>query len=320
MAETARLVRFDDATPREMLAAVPCSLVIGNFDGVHRGHQAVLREAVAHAKASGLSACVLTFEPHPASVVGGRFAPALLTTFEGRAELAGALGVDCVYVRHFDRAFASWSPERFASDLVAGALGAKVVVVGEDFRFGARRAGDLALLRAQGARLGFETRVHAVVSDARGAFSSTRARDAISAGRVEEATEVLGRPHTVSGLVVHGDGRGRTIGVPTANLEQVPELLPANGVYAVRLDVVDDAGVAGSLGAGVTNVGVRPTVNGTTRRVEAHLFDFEGDLYARRLRLHFVTRIRDEKKFGGIDELRTQIKNDMAEARARLGA
>jgi riboflavin kinase/FMN adenylyltransferase len=316
----ARLVRVAGGTTSEVLGARPCTLVVGNFDGVHRGHQTVLSEAVAHARASGLAPCVLTFDPHPAVVVG-RGAPPLLTTFERRCELMGDLGVERVYVRQFDAEFAAWSPERFARDLVAGALEAKVVVVGENFRFGAKRAGDLAMLRAQGALLGFETRVHSVAADAHGAFSSTRARDAIAAGKVDEATVALGRPHALSGVVVHGDGRGRTIGVPTANLGNVPELLPANGVYAVRVDALDDAtGDARPLGTGVTNVGVRPTVDehGSSRRVETFLFDFDADLYGQRLRVHLVARIRDEKKFGGIEELKAQIARDIARAREVL--
>jgi riboflavin kinase/FMN adenylyltransferase len=222
-------------------------------------------------------------------------------------------------VRRFDAEFAAWSPERFVRDLVAGVLAARVVVVGENFRFGAKRAGDLAMLRSEGARLGLEARVHSVAADAQGAFSSTRARDAIAAGRVDEAVQVLGRPHSVSGVVVHGDGRGRTIGVPTANLEGVPELLPSNGVYAVRVDGLAPEGSAGParpLGAGVTNIGVRPTVDGTTRRIETYLFDFSGDLYGQRLRVHLLSRIRDEKKFAGLDELKAQIARDIDAARA----
>jgi riboflavin kinase/FMN adenylyltransferase len=203
-------------------------------------------------------------------------------------------------------------------------LAAKVVVVGENFRFGAKRAGDLAMLRSEGARLGFEARVHSVAADADGAFSSTRARDAVAAGRVDEVAQVLGRPHSVSGVVAHGDGRGRTIGVPTANLEGVPELLPSNGVYAVRVDVLAAEGSSGDprpLGAGVTNVGVRPTIEqqqqqSVTRRIETHLFDFAGDLYGQRLRVHLLSRIRDEKKFAGLDELKAQIARDIEAARA----
>jgi riboflavin kinase/FMN adenylyltransferase len=318
MAGTARLVAVDDDTSGEALHAVPCSLVVGNFDGMHKGHQAVLREAVANARSSGLAACVLTFDPHPGAVVG-RGAPPLLTTLARRAELAGELGVERVYVRRFDASFAAWPPDRFARDLVSATLKAKVVVVGENFRFGAKRAGDLAMLRTQGALLGFEAREHSVAADEQGAFSSTRARDAIAAGRVDEARRVLGRPHSVSGVVVHGDGRGRTIGVPTANLEEVPELLPGNGVYAVEVDALDAlTGESRPLGGGVTNVGTRPTVGGTARRVETHVFAFAGDLYGSRMRVHLVARIRDEKKFAGIDELKAQIARDMDEGRRLL--
>ena len=199
-----------------------------------------LRQAVDHARSLGLSANVLTFDPHPAGVVGGG-APQRLTTLERRAELVGELGIDRVYVRRFDTAFAAWQPERFARDLVVGALRAKIVVVGENFRFGAKRAGNLTLLRDLGAQLGFDVLVHAVASDAHGRYSSTRAREAVVAGNLEEVRRVLGRPHSVSGVVAHGDERGRTIGVPTANLADIPELLPPNGVYAVTVDQVDAA-------------------------------------------------------------------------------
>jgi riboflavin kinase/FMN adenylyltransferase len=324
MAQVARLVRIDDATTAAAIAAVPCSLIVGNFDGMHRGHQFVLGEAVRYARAHGLEACVLTFDPHPATVVG-RGAPPVLTTLGRKAELAGEIGVQRVYVRRFDAAFAAWSPERFARDLVVGTLLARVVVVGENFRFGARRAGDLPLLEAQGAVLGFEARVHSVAADDHGAFSSTRARDAVAAGLVDEAADVLGRPHAVSGVVVHGDARGRTIGVPTANLDGVEELLPKNGVYAVRVDLVGErSGDVGPdvkpIGSGVTNVGVRPTVEGSGRRVEAHVLDAppDLDLYGKRLRVHFVARLRDERKFASIDELKAQIVDDIAQARARL--
>ena len=303
------LIRLDDAKPGD---ARPSTLVVGNFDGVHRGHQAVLREAVEAAGASGLQACVLTFDPHPAAVVGAG-APPMLTTIERRAELLAALGVDRVYVRRFDAAFAAWSPERFARDLVADALQARVVVVGANFRFGAKRAGDLTLLRQLGTQLGFEARVHAVASDAGGQFSSSRAREAVAAGDLDEVMRVLGRPHSLSGVVVRGDERGRTIGFPTANLGDVPELLPPDGVYAVRV---------GGRGGGVTNIGLRPTVakSGGPRTIETHLLDFAGDLYGARLRIELVARLRGEAKFGSLDELKAQIARDVQRAREVVGA
>lgn len=307
----AALLRIDDATaPPE---AGPCALVVGNFDGVHQGHQAVLREAVEAAKAASLATSVLTFDPHPAAVVGPG-APPRLTTLERRSELMGELGVRSVFVRRFDAAFAAWLPERFVRDLVVAALRARVVVVGQNFRFGAKRAGDLALLRKLGAELGFDVRVHATAADARGPYSSTRAREAIAAGDVAEAAHVLGRPHALSGLVVHGDERGRSIGFPTANLEAA-EMLPADGVYRTAVDEIGPGGAARRLAAGVTNVGVRPTVGGGRRNVETYLLDFERDLYGATLRVHLLARIRGEQRFGSLDELKAQIARDVAAAR-----
>jgi riboflavin kinase/FMN adenylyltransferase len=231
----------------------------------------------------------------------------------------GALGVERVFVRPFDGEFAGWEPERFARDLVAGALGARFVVVGQNFRFGAARAGDLALLQELGKKLGFEVSVHPTASDAHGRFSSTRAREAIAAGNMEEAAAVLGRPHALSGVVVHGDERGRTIDVPTANLDPVPEMLPPDGVYAVRVDEIDEDGEPRPLAGGVTNIGMRPTVDGQRRTVETYILGFSGDIYDWRLRLHVVARLRDEQKFASLDELKAQIAKDCTAARHKLG-
>jgi riboflavin kinase/FMN adenylyltransferase len=315
---SAAVRRIDDATPPGPLSDAPCAIVVGNFDGVHRGHQSVLVEAVEAARERGLEASVLTFDPHPAAVVGAG-APPALTTLERRAELIGALGVQHVFVRAFDAAFAAWPAERFARELVAGALRARVVVVGQNFRFGAKRGGDLALLQKLGAELGFEVLVHAIASDEHGPFSSTRARQAIAAGDLAEAERVLGRPHELSGTVVHGDERGRTINFPTANLEPVPEMLPPDGVYAVWVDEVDDEGASSRLAGGVTNIGVRPTVGGGKRTVETFVLGFSGDLYDVRLRLHLAARLREEKKFASLDDLKQQILHDCAEARRALG-
>jgi riboflavin kinase/FMN adenylyltransferase len=317
----APLVFVDDATPLRALDTSPSVLVIGNFDGVHRGHRAVLESAVAEARGAGLVAYALTFDPHPSRVVGGDRPPPLLTTLERRAELIGALGISRVFVRRFDATFAAWSPERFVRDLVVGALAARRVVVGADFRFGAKRAGDLALLRALGAELGFEAQVHAVASDARGAFSSTRARDAVGSGDLDEAVRVLGRVHSVTGLVVRGDARGRTIGFPTANLDGIPELLPPYGVYAVQVDRFEGQSFV-PLGPGVTSIGIRPTiVDGARvgeRTVETFLIDLTADLYGERLRLNFVSRLRGEEKFASIADLKSAIAADVDMARRKL--
>jgi riboflavin kinase/FMN adenylyltransferase len=315
---SALLIAVDDATPVDALAATPCVLVIGNFDGVHLGHQAVLRQAVAQARSMGVSANVLTFDPHPAAVVGGG-APQRLTTLERRAELVSELGIDRMYVRRFDATFAAWPPDRFVRDLVVGSLRATLVVVGENFRFGAKRAGDLPLLRELGAQLGFGVLVHAVASDARGRYSSTRAREAVVRGDLEEVQRVLGHPHALTGVVAHGDERGRTIGVPTANLVEIPELLPPKGVYAVMADRYSESRRAFlPLSRGVTNIGVRPTVGGTGLSVETYLLDFAGDLYDAGLRIHLVARLRDEKKFASLEELKAQIARDVSDARATL--
>jgi riboflavin kinase / FMN adenylyltransferase len=329
MSKRPLLANIDDAAPLASLADRPCAAVVGNFDGVHRGHQAVLRQVAAEAQARGLVSCVLTFDPHPAAVVGAG-APPLLTTMDRRAELMGALGIDRVYVRRFDAAFAAWSADRFVRELLDRGLRARVVVVGDNFRFGAKRSGDLVLLRTLGAALGFETRVHPVARDSRGAFSSTRAREAIAASDLDEACRVLGRPHELTGLVIRGDERGRRLGFPTANFDAVPEMLPPDGVYAVVVSEVDEHGQTGPLASGppgsrrsvgVTNIGVRPTVattGGAKRIIETFVLDFAGDLYGRRLRLHLVARLREERKFGSLEDLKAQIARDVASARIKL--
>jgi riboflavin kinase/FMN adenylyltransferase len=289
------------------LIELKSAIVIGNLDGVHRGHQAVLHQARTIADRRGLKTVALTFDPHPKQVLHG-FTPPRLTTIERRIELLRKHGADEVVVQPFTREYASLSPERFAKELLADKLGAQAVVVGEDFRFGAERAGDLDALRALGATLGFEVAVAEVAGDEGGPFSSTRAREAIARADLAEAARVLGRWHSISGIVETGDRRGRTIGFPTANVGGVTEVLPPYGVYAV---LADDR-------KGVCNVGMRPTVDGKSLRVEAHIFDFEGDLYGKPMRVHFVERIRDEKRFDGLDALKAQIAQDAAAARTIL--
>ena len=302
----------------EPWAEKPTVVVIGNFDGVHRGHQAVLGEAVATAREKGLEAAVLTFHPHPGLVLG-RGEPPVLTALPRRAELIRRLGVARVFVRKFDLEFAKWSPEEFARELVSKGLLAKVVVVGENFRFGAERAGDLTTLRELGQSMGFEARVHGVARDAGGPFSSTRARQALSRGDLEEARAVLGRPHALSGVVAEGDKRGRTIGFSTANLEGVAEVVPPDGVYAVLVDGIGADGAAHALARGVMNIGVRPTIAGEKKRtLEAHLLDFAADLYGKILRVHLIARLRDEQRFDGLDALKAQIARDVLAARALL--
>lgn len=294
-------------------------VAIGNFDGVHRGHQAVLADASRDAGARGLIATALTFSPHPAEALG-RTAPPKLTTLARKLELFQrvAPAVEPV-VERFDRAFAEQSPAEFAERVLAKRLHARVVVVGHNFRFGRGRAGDFEALRRLGEALGFETRSQTLLGDARGPWSSTRVREALTRGALTEANEMLGRPHMVSGIVARGDQRGRTIGFPTCNLAMVEEALPAFGVYAVLVDR-EDGGRASALARGVANVGVRPTVKDGEPKpsVEVHLFDVDADLYGARLRVHLVDRLRPEQKFAGLDALKAQIGRDAQEARARL--
>jgi riboflavin kinase/FMN adenylyltransferase len=289
-------------------------VVIGNFDGVHRGHQAVIAQALSLAHEQALAPLVLTFDPHPAVVLGRGALPAL-TTLERKLELlcrqSDELGV---VIEPFTPELAQTEPADFARRLLVEALGAKVVLVGENFRFGRGRAGDIALLETLGNAQGFQAHATALECDAVGPISSTRVRAALERGELGEVEALLGRPHAVTGLVVPGQGRGRSIGVPTANLSELAEALPPHGVYAVLVDVEREGGFE-KLAAGVANFGVRPTL-GAGPSFEVHLFDTARDLYGQELRVHLVGRLREERKFSGVAELVAQIERDIAAARA----
>jgi riboflavin kinase / FMN adenylyltransferase len=313
-------LHIDDTVKASLLAldlSHGTATVIGNFDGVHRGHQALLARAVAVAEAMGLVPVALTFDPHPSVVLSPSPSP-LLTTLTRKAELLARLGASHVFARRFDAHFAGWSPERFVQELLVGELSAKVVVTGKNFRFGKDRSGDSELLSAIGNRLGFVAMTDEA-RDERGALSSTRARDAIVGGDLLEAERVLGRRHGIEGRVQHGDQRGRTIGFPTANLDTTRVVLPPDGVYAVVVDLVAETG-AEALAPGVMNIGRRPTVSSASREnartVEVHLLDIARDLYGQTLRVHIVRKIRDERRFPGLDALKAQISLDAVEARA----
>ena len=289
-------------------------VVPGNHDGVHAGHQALLARARVLAAERGLDVVALTFDPHPMVTVAPERAPDPLTTLTRRTELLLASGADRVEVAHFDAAYAAQSAEQWITNELAGRLRAQAVVVGVDFRFGKGRGGDLESLRSIGAARGIA--VDAVgevqVSGTFERASSTAIRVALAQGDVEHAALLLTRPHSVDGTVVEGNKRGRTIGFPTANVAPDPILLPLDGVYAVRARTDE-----GQWLDGVANLGSRPTF-AAGRSLEAHLFDFTGDLYGQRLRLAFLARIRDEKKFDGIDALVAQIRTDADAARAKL--
>lgn len=289
-------------------------VAIGNFDGVHRGHQAVLRQAVELARAESLSPLVLTFDPHPSQVLGRGALPAL-TSLDRKLELLTRQSPDLgVVVESFTLPLAQMTPDEFAKELLVSGLGAKRVIVGENFRFGRGRSGDFSELSRLGAVLGFGATAAQLERDAEGPISSTRVRGALERGELEAVEALLGRPHSLNGLVIPGQGRGRSIGVPTANLSDFSEALPPHGVYAVLVDRKTDAGFA-ALAGGVANFGVRPTL-GAGPSFEAHLFDVAEDLYGQELRVHLLSRLREERKFSGIDELRAQIARDMEAGRA----
>ena len=291
-------------------------VAIGNFDGVHLGHRAVIEAALAEARHSGLRPIVLTFDPHPAEVLGGGVRPPL-TVLDRKIDLIERLGSELeVVVEPFTLSLSQLTPAQFARRFLVELLGAKVVIVGDNFRFGHGRAGDLSTLVALGQDLGFVAHASSLSGDAQGPYSSTRVRALLTAGDLVAAQAVLGRPHSLSGTVVPGAQRGRTIGVPTANLDGVAEALPPYGVYAVLVDRVRD-GVGVAVGTGVANIGVRPTVSAGFG-VEVHLFDFAEDLYGAALRVHLVCRLREERKFAGLPELKAQIGQDIEQARGAL--
>lgn len=291
-------------------------ITFGAFDGIHAGHRALITRATTVARELGVDAGVLTFEPHPARVLRPSSAPTRITTPGDRAERVASAGADTLVVLPFDAQLAALSAEEFVADVLVRGLGAVAVVTGPDQRFGRGRMGDAAALALLGLQHGFRVEVVRPVLIAGEPASSTRIRSLVSEGRVAEAARVLAAPHRVSGRVVHGDHRGRTIGVPTANLAPETELLPANGVYATRVTV------GGELRNAVTNVGVRPTFEGGTPavRVETHVLDWSGDLYEQPLSVDFVQRIREERRFEGLEALVAQIQADIQRARALLGA
>jgi riboflavin kinase / FMN adenylyltransferase len=290
-------------------------VTVGTFDGVHRGHQALVRDVVARAAAAGGPSVVVTFEPHPREVVTGQPVP-LLTTVGERADALAALGLDRLVVLPFTPALAATDGETFVRDLVCGRIGCGVFVAGHDHGFGRGRAGDAALLARLGDELGFTlAQAPAVVLDDGTVVSSSAVRAALEHGDVREAARLLGRTFAVSGRVGQGDRRGRTLGFPTANVapDHPRKLLPAHGVYAVRVET------PGGRSGGVANVGRRPTVEGQDVRLEAHLFGFDGDLYGQAVRVEFVERLREERRFASLDALTAQIREDAANARRLLG-
>jgi len=292
-------------------AARPVALTIGNFDGVHLGHQAMLERVNRAARSRGLVSAVMTFEPHPREFFAPDKAPTRLTSLREKLERLAELGVDQVLVCRFDYDFARIAAGEFIERIVVGGLGARWVLVGDDFRFGARRLGDFDLLAAAGRRFGFE--VERMPSYAVGGVraSSTAVREHLAAGDMDGAAALLGRPYSISGRVVHGDKLGARIGFPTANVRLQHNRPPVMGIFAVEL-----AGLGPSPLPGAASLGVRPTVRSdATPVLEVHLFDFDRDVYGQRVQVRFFKKLRDEEKYPDLDTLTSAIARDVIAAR-----
>jgi riboflavin kinase/FMN adenylyltransferase len=284
------------------------AVTIGNFDGVHRGHQAMLTRLVEAAEDLALPPTVLTFDPHPREFFARHTAPARLSTIRSKLEQFAALGVARVHIARFDARFAALTAQEFIERILVGALKTRWVLVGQDFRFGRGRSGDLALLRASARSFSVEAMPTVSVDGQR--VSSTTIRDALGKGELERAAEMLGRPYAISGRVAHGDKLGRNLGFPTANVP-LRHKAPLSGVFAVRV-----RGLGGAPRAGVASLGVRPTVKADARPLlEVFVFDFDEAVYGRHVQVEFLHKLRDEERYADLDALTRQIRADVALAR-----
>jgi riboflavin kinase/FMN adenylyltransferase len=293
-------------------------VTIGVFDGVHRGHQQIIGHTVKRARETGVPAVVMTFDPHPAEVVRPGSHPAVLTEPGRKADLIAGLGVDALCVIPFTLDFSKLSAEGFVHDVLVDTLHASLVVVGENFRFGHKAAGDVDLLRRLGRTFGFGVEAAPLVSGGDTVFSSTYIRSLIAAGDVGAAAAALGRPHRLEGVVVRGDQRGRQLGFPTANLMNGQyAAVPADGVYAARVAIGHPTpSEADRMGA--VSVGTNPTFSGRERRVEAFILDFDADIYGERIAIDFVERLREQRTYTSLPPLVEQINDDVARTRGLL--
>ncbi|KKD01667.1 bifunctional riboflavin kinase/FAD synthetase [Photobacterium halotolerans] len=290
-----------------------CVLTIGNFDGVHQGHLAVLRQVLAQARRLGVPSTVMSFEPQPMELFAKDKAPARLTRFRDKYQQLSHAGIDRLLCVNFNARFANMAPEDFVRRLLVEQLGVKFLVVGDDFRFGKGRSGDFAMLEAAGREFGFEvvsTQSYCVDSLR---VSSTAIREALASDNLVAAEAMLGRPYSITGRVSHGQKLGRTIGFPTANVPLKRRVSPVSGVYAVEV-----LGVAEQPLPGVANIGRRPTVNGERQQLEVHLFDYQSDIYGCQIEVVLHHKLRDEIKFASFDALKAQIERDAQTARVWL--
>lgn len=310
-----------DERPRSASGLPPdvdrTAITVGTFDGVHRGHQDVLRRLVARARELGVRSLLVTFEPHPLEVVNPRAAPPLLTIGDEKLEVLVESGIDYVAIVPFTRTLANFEAERFVDQVLLGRFRMHDLLMGHDHGFGRNREGNLDTMRALGRSRGFNVSVIPAVTTAAGKpISSTAIRRAIAGGDLAAASAALGRPYGVGGRVLHGEKRGRLLGFPTINfpLPSPRKLLPPQGVYVVRVQTP-----RGTFG-GMLNLGSRPTFNDPTVALEAHLFEASGDFYGCRVRIDFIERLRDTQRFDGVDALRAQLERDAESARRILHA
>lgn len=287
------------------------ALTVGNFDGVHRGHAAMLARVVAQARALGVPGCVLTFEPHPREFFSPAAAPSRLTRLREKLERFAQAGIERTHVARFDARLAGLAPERFIDDVLVAGLGAAWLLVGRDFRFGAKRAGDFALLERAAARHGFALEAMPDIAEGGERVSSSAVRAALASGDLRRAELLLGRRYTMSGRVVHGDGLGRPLGFPTANIV-LRRRTPMTGIFVVEAELEETQ----SRLRGAASIGTRPTIREHAQPLlEVHLLDFEGVLYGKHLRVTFLEKLRAEQKFDGLEALRAAIAADVAQAR-----
>lgn len=298
--------------------ATPHAVTIGNFDGVHLGHQAILAQVKAAAARLGIPSCVVTFEPHPRELFSPLSAPTRLSSLREKCELLFEHGIERVQVLRFNRAFAALSADEFIDRVLVKGLNAKWVMIGDDFCFGAKRSGDFAHLKRAGDALGFEVHAMHTVKTGEGdnamRVSSSAVREILSGGDVGRASKLLGRPYSISGRVVHGDKLGRQLGWPTANVELRHNRPPLTGIYAVRVEGLSEKPLDG-----VASLGIRPTVTDSGKiKLEVYIFDFDEDIYGRHIRVDFLKKIRDEEKFPDLESLKKQIAQDADDARRFL--
>lgn len=295
--------------------ATGCVATIGNFDGVHLGHQAVLSQLAMKGDTLNLPAVVITFEPQPNEFFAPEHAPARLTRFREKVETFRCFSIQQLCVLRFNQQLAEMSADQFIQRLLVSGLNVKYLVVGDDFRFGKARQGDFKMLQQAGQKYGFEVVNMHTFQLAESRVSSTRIREALISGDLKLAETLLGRPYRMSGRVAHGDKRGRTIGFPTANIHLHRKNAPLNGVFAVQM-----FGIKGEPVKGVANIGVRPTVDGGKAILEVHLFDFSAEIYGEHVQVHFLYKVRDEQRFDSLEALKSQIGKDCDTARRFFAA